>query len=1618
MFAMSNKELPTTSSSDALTAAKRAATTAFDGVPQLPKERPITVSPDAPADDDLTDTTTAAGTPRPKSPEPRIAEGSILQHYEIIRPLGRGGMGVVYLGRDTRLGRLVAVKLLLQHSGAHLQRFLIEARATASLSHENIVVIHDVGEERGMPYMVLEYLKGKTLRQFIQERQARQASALEEARARGQGSGDESWPSSENESWSDSGPGTSSARDRGPSGMSATQAIEIMIPVVRALQCAHEHGIVHRDLKPANIFLTDTGAVKVLDFGIAKLLAAPDVDEPAAPGAASPAPAGSLTQTGSMMGTAHYMSPEQWGSGAVDQRSDLWAVGILLAELVLGHHPLASLSMSSAALVGHIVQLDVPMPSLRQLRPETGKLGSIIDRCLIKRKEDRLGSARELLTELEALIPAARRSTADEDENPYPGLSAFQESDAGRFFGRSRAVTEVVARLADQPMLAVVGPSGAGKSSFVRAGVIPALQRSGDAWEAFTFRPGHHPLTAVAELLIAHSWQTSSRCADTMAEGAASAGDAALGAGLSRADLIARLRAEPGLLGVQLRARARRRLEKILLFVDQFEELYTLAPEDERAVFLACLSGAADDIGSPVRVVVTIRSDFLDRVSEDAAAVARLGRGITLLPAMTRDGLREALVKPLVAVDYRFEPEALVEEMLGTLEHTKGALPLLQFTASKLWDARDREKRVLTRATYQAMGGIVGTLAGHADAVLRAMSSSQKKLARALLLRLVTPERTRALATRGELRALSAAPAEMDQVVDRLIDARLLTVESSGDADATVEIVHESLIASWPALAQWVSESEGDAVFLARLRSAAKDWQASGQTEELLWRGRVAREALAWREAFSGELAPAEEAYLKAVLALSERARRQRRGWLAGGFALLSLVTAGMAYLAVQEHRANRTAEAAAEQARVEAGRAQTEAARARDASRLAVARQYQDDPTTVLSLLREIESPVPPPGWSGLVKYALDDGVSRVVFPGHTALVVCASWSPDGRRIASGSHDGSIRVWNADGTGKPLVLEGHTNTVETVGWDPDGKRLVSSSDDGTVRVWNADGTGEPLVLKGHTELVSSASFRPDGRRIVSASADKTVRVWSADGTGIPLVLRGHSGIVSAAAWSPDGRRIASSSFDKTVRVWNADGSGEPTVLKGHTDGVWDVTWSADGAHLISTSHDGTMRKWSADGKGAPVVLLDHAGQLGSVSVRREDGRLVAVATDDKRIRVWNADGAGEPVILRGHESFVLNAEWSPDGKSLATTSMEASGRLRVWDVPPAPATSTFKGHKGAVLTVAYSPDGKRAVSASQDGSVQVWSPDGGGRPSVLHDYGRVVLVVSWSPDGQRIAVGTESGNVDVWSADAKGAPLVLKGRSRAIMGVAWSPDSRRIALGSTDTTVRVWSADGTGEPLVFRGHTEEVRSVKWSPDGRRLLSVAMDNTAQVWNADGTGVPLVFQGKMAAAWSPDSTRVVTAVDRELHVWKSDGSGELFVLRGHEEPILAVAWSPDGRFIASASSDKTARIWKADGTGEPVVLHGHTDKLRDVAWSPDSRSLASASWDKTVRIWRNLDGVGRDDPRLWSATRFCLTAADRQRLLGLTDEMSAAHYEECQRRVEAASRGGVINSVVP
>jgi serine/threonine protein kinase len=830
--------------------------------------------------------------PAPAAPAavPLPQAGDRIGQYEIIRELGRGGMGAVYIARDTRLGRRVAIKLMLTDRPDLTARFVVEAQATARCQHEHIVVIHDVGEHLGYPYIVLEYLQGAPITRFF---------------------------------------GVPIAPGR---------AVELMTPVVRALAFAHGQGIVHRDLKPDNIFLTDTGTVKVLDFGLAKLVqnAAPEAaalmrEELARMAAGAPAGPSSLvspglTQRGAIMGTIPYMAPEQWGSGEMDHRTDLWAVGIMLFEMVTGRHPLAELQGWTLGM--SVSTLGEPMVRVREISQAVpDDVATVIDRCLVKPMAERMPSAQALLDALEPLLPQRRSARSlRADQSPYAGLGAFQEADADRFFGRTRDIAAATARLRDQPLLAVVGASGVGKSSFVRAGIVPALKQSGESWTSLVIRPGRQPLDTLAHTVAPMLG---------IAEDDDDAGSTVVADIGEHRMVRTRLFAEPGYLGTVLRSRARHAGQQILLFVDQFEELYTLCPDErERQAFTACLASVADDATAPLRVVLAMRSDFLDRVAEDQGFLSQLSAGLFVLRQPGRDGLREALVQPAELAGYRFERAGMVEDMLDHLEHTPGALPLLQFAAARLWEQRSHDRRLLTDQAYRALGGITGALASHADTVMGQLPAGAQALAKALLLRMVTPERTRAMVSMDELSEIAAQPverAEVAQLVDRLVHARLLVVQTGAAEGAapTVEIVHESLIHTWPVLLRWLDESHEDTVFLTQLRQAARQWETRGRPAGMLWRGEAADQARRWMRHYRGALTPLQQEFLQTAFDLEARANRRRQLAVTGAivFLLCLLAAAGVALVSIRDAQKEAVAQAAAAQQAALEARAERERA-------------------------------------------------------------------------------------------------------------------------------------------------------------------------------------------------------------------------------------------------------------------------------------------------------------------------------------------------------------------------------------------------------------------------------------------------------------------------------------------------------------------------------------------------------------------------------------------------------------------------------------------------------------------------------------------------------------------
>ena len=826
---------------------------------------------------------------KPESQALDLTRTKTIDRFELIRELARGGMGQVFLARDTKLGRKAAIKFLLRNDPDFVQRFLVEARATARCTHENIVTIYEVGEHQGLPYMVLEYLEGKTLSEVLETRP------------------------------------------------SARRFTELMLPVVRALERAHEHGIVHRDLKPSNIFVTDHGQVKVLDFGVARIIdraaalseqlagtADPRALRPAAEDAS-----GTYTGSNSLVGTLPYMSPEQWGTDLVDHQSDLWAVGIMFWRALVNAHPAGS--MAPDKLRARLSEVDAPLPSIASQDPSIpAELAAIIDRALAMRKSERYQSATELLADLQTYL-APRVDRALGDVCPYRGLAAFAEDDAKYFFGRSNEIRTALAQLEEWPLLAVIGPSGVGKSSFVHAGLVPAVRGAGGTWQVRVLRPGRVPLHRLAAVL-----------------------EEALATGEHANDLMAQLLEAPGLFGAMLRSSAQRRNQKVLVVVDQLEELFTLCDSDKiRELFLAALLAAADDPSSPVRVVLSMRADFLDRLAGHKAFLAELSRGLFFLTAPDQDSLRETLVRPAELAGYQFEDPSIVDDMMQAAT-SRGALPLLSFAATRLWEARDRTRRLLTVAAYEQMGGVGGAFARHADQVAAAIAPHNQMLLRAILTRLVTPEGTRAVVDRDELRSLSDDAAEVDRVLDQLVHARLVQLHTDPDQVATVEIVHEMLITEWPTLRRWLEDSQAMRGFVEELRQAARQWASHGRSNDLVWRGATAEEALGLAKRHVLDLAAVEREFLDAVRRQAARARR--RTVLV--FATIFLAIAGVMTAGAIGMVRIRAAEQASERAEASARHDATAKARALqdEAKALAEAKAARDQIQQQYNIIKQKE--------------------------------------------------------------------------------------------------------------------------------------------------------------------------------------------------------------------------------------------------------------------------------------------------------------------------------------------------------------------------------------------------------------------------------------------------------------------------------------------------------------------------------------------------------------------------------------------------------------------------------------------------------------------------------------
>lgn len=1115
--------------------------------------------------------------------------------------------------------------------------------------------------------------------------------------------------------------------------------------------------------------------------------------------------------------------------------------------------------------------------------------------------------------------------------NPYVGPRTFTREQAHLFFGREQEARDLLARVVSERLLLFYAQSGAGKSSLINTRLIPDLQEEGFAVLPVARVSGELPTGArptdadnvfLLNLMLSLAPETFGP-ADW--------------AKVTLSQFLARLTTEDGerwRYDPSAALPAPAAAQPCVLIVDQFEELITTHGEhwQQREGFFRQLNQALLEDPN-LWVVLTLREDYVAALDPFAALTYNRLCGRFYMERMGVEAALEAVRRPAELGGRPFAA-GVAEQLVDNLRQVRvpgQAVTVpgpyvepvqLQVVCYQLWanlTARDGAAgrgQVITADDLQAAGDVNQALTAFYEAALtRALGPaglSERVLRRWVDTTLITPAHTRALVYRGPTDTSGLT----NPAADELNRSFLIRPVVRG-GDTWYELAHDRLVEPiLEANRAWQVTHQNP------LSDPTAAWLAVDRAPTALLDGRQLRAAQAFAAAHPDELTGEEKAFLEESRRAWQATRRRRTTALA---AVIALIVLGLLAAWAWWNRAQ-----AQQQAQV---------ARSR---RLAAAAMSALDVDPELSSLLSIQGlaaartqEAEQALHASLQTTRLEHNLS-----GHEGPVYDAAISPDGRLIATGGADGTVRLWDTQ-TGQTLfTLTGATGAVWGVAFSPDGRRLAGASRDGTVRLWNT-ATGEELAtLAGHLGGVLDVAFSPDGSLLATGGEDETVRLWQLTDDAASSAVAGHPvstiapqrGLVWGVAFSPDGATLATASGSLTpeltpgaVQLWDVASQQELLTLEGHTDTVEAVVWSPDGQRLATGSWDETAR-------------------------------------------VWDALTGQQLLVLPGHTNWVRGVSFSPDGSRIATSSYDR--RAKVWEVSSGRELFTLAGHQGWLKGIAFSPDGRRLVTAGEEGMAKVWNAGPTAELLTIDGHsGEEVNAIAFNPITGAVATAGEDGQAQVWDG-ASGELLFTLPHAAAVTDVEFSADGALIATASQDRTARLWSAT-TGEPLpLVAEHRVPVTAVALSPDNRRLATATPDSVARVWDVASGQVVTTLTGHSgrvnSVAFSPDGAQIATAAgDRSVRLWDASTGQELRRLDGHTDEVYDVTFDRTGQRLATAGVDQTARVWDATTGQLLLTLGGHGDRVTGVAFSPDGTKLATSSWDQSTRLWQLTPGASGD-----------------------------------------------------
>ena len=1323
--------------------------------------------------------------------------------------------------------------------------------------------------------------------------------------------------------------------------------------IAAALTIAHRNSIIHRDLKPENILLDEDHNSYLTDFGIAHRKGFDDTSDDV------------------LQGSVNYMPPEVIQGDTLTTQADIYSLGILIFEMLTGSLPFSDDLNVTERLYFH---LSDRLPNLHTYDANLpDRLNDILQRATQKNPAHRYPSAQDFARDIQEIATDNTQvsfvNTIELQQvvdNPYKGLRPFAEADAIDFFGREALVAQIIDRLnedhAAANFLAVVGPSGSGKSSVVQAGVLPRL-RQGDVadtsdWFIADLAPGGAPIANLANALLSVSTVPLPMLERRLQD------------------------KETGLAWAVDKILADSEQARLLIFIDQFEEIFTSVDDDATRQHLLRLLIHAVQESSDVYVIVTIRADFFDKpLMYEGIGELIQSRTQVVLP-LTAAEIEEVIVGPAKRVGLQVDRD-LIAAIVADVREEPGALPLLQYALTELFEWR--EGNHLTLEAYEKSGRLQGALARRAQQVYDPLPDDVQDVTRQLFLRLVTlgegTEDTRRRVKRSELLALGEDRTTVNQILDEFGKYRLLTFDSDlATREPTVEIAHEALIREWEQLRQWLDKSRNDIRLQRTLNQAAQEWDNRDRKDSfLLFSGRLLQYR-EWAQETSLKLTELEREYLQASIAEQERREaiereqqereralqervlvRTRQIAIVMGIAVLitiglTLFSFRQSEIAQQESQNAQVARATSDANAVAAQRqleiAEERAAEIQNLNLLNLAEQavLSGDTGLGLTLVERLASTddISPTIQNALYDIAYSSQM-RDRITAHTRKITDLAISPDGRYLATASEDLLIYLW--DGlTGEQIgQLAGHRGAITDITFSPDSTQLASGGTDAQLIIWDIAAQGQITTLRGHERGITDVDYHPNGLLIATSSGDDTIILWNIEREERLRTYNGHSDSVRTISFDDTGERLISGSRDTSVIIWNTATANPINTLNGHNGSVQAVAVSPDGASIFSAAADRSVIWWDADSGTIKNRFLGHSDEITSVAVH-PDGNLIASTSCGERstdrtciqgeVIVWNLEIGDEVNALIGHSDNVNSVVFSPDGASIVTASCGTSrlgscigGEYIVWDTQPTDDTiQMLSEHTSGVFSVATNASGDRILS-------------GGGS-----------LVLGDQPQGDT--------RIILWDADSGTALQRFVAHTSNVTGLAFYDDDRFLSA-SRDGTVRVWSIDDDRELRRFTEHTGAVHDFALSHD-RQLVLSAGEERLLLWDYETGDIIHAIDDlgsqitAMSVAFSPDDSIFAAGLNNgTIILWDTTSGENLRRFDGHTDDVLAVDFTPDGTRLVSGSNDRSIRLWDVENGALVRRFDGHTDPVTTLNIS--ATHIVSGSVDNSLRYWDIASG---------------------------------------------------------